>query len=316
MTDLMRSRRAETWADAVGNTPLVQLREASESTGALVLGKLEARSPGGSLKDRAVLQIVRAAERRGDLGPGGTLVVASAGNLGISTAMAAAAFGYAAIVAVPDEASAEYRRLLAGFGAEVVVTSGGDAMRGAVRAARDAVRAVPGRLLVNPLEDPAAQIGFEEMAQEIWDDLGGQVTVLLTGIGTGATAMGAARRLHALGSTRVIGVEPARAAVLTAHGGAPPRPHRIAGLGVGFVPPLLDRAVLDGVVAVEDEDALDTMFGLWVHEGLLVGPSSGATVQAAIRIARPGDVVVAVLADTGERHLALARVPARPDSPA
>lgn len=314
MNPLIEPRRAETWAETVGHTPLVRLRDASEATGALVLGKLEARSPGGSLKDRAVLAIVKAAETRGDLGPGGTLVVASAGNLGISTAMAAAAFGYGAIVAVPEESSVEYRRLVGGLGAEVLVTPGREAMRGAVRAARDAARAVPGRLLVNPLEDSSAQKGFEEMAQEVWDDLGGQISALVTGIGTGATAMGVARRLHALGPVRVVGVEAARAAALGGHAVGSPRAHRISGLGVGFIPPLWDASSVDQLVTVEDEDALDTMSGLWVHEGLLVGPSSGAAVHAARQMAAPGETVVVVLADTGERHLGLGRATAHSES--
>ncbi len=307
MSASLGDRRVESWAEAVGRTPLVRLREASEATGALVLGKLESRSPGGSLKDRAVVAIIQAAQVRKALRPGETLVAASAGNLGISVAMAASGMGYGALLAVPEEAPPEYRRLLTGLGAEVLVTPGGEAMRGALRTAREAVRAVTGRFLVHPLEDPAAQVGYESLGQEIWDDLGGRLNVLVAGIGTGATVTGAVRRLRRLGPVRAVGVEPARAAVLSGRSVGSLRPHRIAGLGTGFVPPLLDRTLLDRVEAVEDEDALDAMFALWVHEGLLVGPSSGATLVAARRVARPGEVVVAILADTGERHLALAR---------
>jgi cysteine synthase A len=294
--------RADDALALVGQTPLVRLARASRESGALVLGKLEAYNPSGSVKDRAVLAMVRAAEEAGRLAPGMRLVVASAGNLALSAAVVAAVRGYRCVVVAPESAPAEWRRLVAGLGAEVVATPAADGMGGALRRAQQEARARPGALVLSPFTDEAAPAGCAAMAEEIWRDTDGRVARVVVGVGTAATAAGLSAAFAARGaSVRVVGVEPAEAPNLQGGGG---RPHRIPGIGAGFVPPHWQAAGLTESVAVSSADAVAECRRLAAEEGLLVGPSSGAVVRAARLSARPGEVVVAVLADGGERYLA------------
>jgi cysteine synthase A len=286
----------------VGRTPLVRLREASVDTGALILGKLEARNPSGSVKDRAVAAMVAAAQAQGRLAPGGTLVVASAGNVALAVAVAAAARGDRALVVAPEGVAPEWRRLVTGLGAEIVLTAAADGMGGAARRAATEARARLGAVLLAPFTDEAAPLGGVALADELWMQTDGRVDRVVVGVGTGATAAGLARAFAGRGrAVAIVGVEPAEAPNLS---GGRSRPHRIAGIGAGFVPPHWQAAGLREVMAVSAADAFAQCRRLATREGLLVGPSAGAVVAAARGVARPGEVVVAVLADGGERYLA------------
>jgi cysteine synthase len=295
--------RAEDVTRLVGATPLVRLAEASEATGALVLGKLEARNPSGSLKDRGVLAMLLAARRDGQLAAGGAAVVASAGNSGLSLAVLAPLLGHPAVVVAPASAPVEWRRLCAGLGAELVLTPPGEGMGGAVRRAQAEARTREGAWLAAPFADVEAPEGYRAMGEEIWRDLDGRVDRVVVGVGTGATAAGLAAAFAAHGgSVALVGVEPAEAPNLSGRGGG--TVHHIAGIGAGIVPPHWQTSGLSASEAVSSSEAMAECRRLAAEEGLLVGPSSGATVLAARRVAKAGEVVVAVLADGGERYLA------------
>lgn len=294
--------RVERLADLVGGTPLVRLAEASEASGALVLGKLESRNPSGSLKDRAVAAMLAAAEQAGSLAEGGPAVVASAGNTGLALAVLAPLAGHPAVVVAPASAPLEWRRLVAGVGAELILTAPAEGMGGAVRRAQAEARARTGSFLMAPFGDEAAPAGYEAMGEEIWRDVDGRLDRVVVGVGTGATAAGLASAFVGHGRpVAIVGVEPAEAPNLSGPSGAV---HHIAGIGAGFVPPHWQAARAAATVAVGSAEALAECRRLAAEEGLLVGPSSGATVIAARRSARAGEVVVAVLADGGERYLA------------
>ncbi len=290
--------------DLIGQTPLVRLHRVSPKSGGLVHAKLESMSPGGSVKDRAALQMVVAAEEAGLLGSGATIVEATSGNTGISLAMIAAVRSYKCVVVMPEGMSLERRNILRAFGAEIVLTPLDEGMSGAVRRANEIVRTTPGAWMSRQFDNPAnADAHALGTALEILDQTGGEIVAFVAGVGTGGTLSGCGRALRErLGKdVRIVAVEPERSAVLS---GKAPGPHGIQGLGAGFVPSILDRSLIDEVVTISDVAAERMARRIAREEGLLVGPSAGANVQAAVEIARKlKGTVVTILCDSGERYL-------------
>ncbi len=290
--------------ELVGRTPLVRLGRLSPAGGATVAGKLESKNPGGSVKDRPALAMIEAAERAGRLGAGATIVEATSGNTGISLAMIAAVRGYRCVLVMPDDMSLERRHILRAYGADLVLTPAEQGMSGAVERAEQLLRTTPGAFMPRQFDNPAnPDAHAATTAREILDAAGGSLAAFVAGVGTGGTITGVGRVLKKeRPGVRVVAVEPAASAVLS--GGAAGM-HGIQGIGAGFVPPVLDRAVVDEVVTVGDVAAGRMAERLAREEGLLVGISSGANVHAAVEVARGlnGGVVVTVLCDTGERYL-------------
>jgi cysteine synthase A len=295
----------------VGRTPLVELQRiagrSNLAKGVRLLGKLESRNPCGSVKDRIGVAMVEDAERRGLLTPGATLVEPTTGNTGVALAFIAAARGYKLIVTMPERMSRERAQLLRYFGAEVVHTPGA-LMRDAVIRAEQLLREVPGAVMLEQFKNPAnPEAHRRTTAVEIWDDTGGAVDVFVAGVGTGGTITGVGEVLKARKpSARVIAVEPAKAAILS-HPAQRPGNHLIQGIGAGFVPTVLNRDILDEVLAVSEEESFRAARRLAREEGILAGISSGAALTAALAIAtRPdaaGKVIVVMLPDTGERYV-------------
>jgi cysteine synthase A len=290
--------------DLVGNTPLVRLRRLMDPNGADVCAKLEAKNPSGSVKDRPARAMLLAAEQSGLIGPGATIVEATSGNTGISLAMLSAVRGYRCIIVMPEDMASARQAILRGYGAEMVLTPAHYGMRGAVEEAERIVarteRAFMPRQFQNPENPRAHEL---TTAEEIWAATSGEVHALVIGVGTGGTLTGVARALRARrAGLRVIAVEPKASAVLS---GGKPGLHGIQGLGAGFVPPILDRSLIDEIVSVSDPEAERMTTRLAREEGLLLGPSSGANVHAALKIAREmrsQERVVTILCDTGERY--------------
>jgi cysteine synthase A len=292
----------------IGNTPLVRLNHITAGLEATVLAKLEARNPAGSVKDRIGLSMVLAAEQSGALKPGATIIEPTSGNTGVALAMVAAARGYHLILTMPETMSLERRALLKAYGAQLVLTPGSEGMRGAIAKAEELLASTPNSFMPQQFENPAnPKIHRETTALEIWNDTDGKVDILVAGVGTGGTVTGVAEVIKARKpSFRVIAVEPAASPVLS---GGNPGPHRIQGIGAGFVPAVLRRELLDEVIQVADADAFATMRRLAREEGILAGVSSGAAAFAALGVAaRPesaGKLIVAILPDTGERYLSM-----------
>ncbi len=302
-----RPRIADSVLDLVGATPLVRLRRLPKPGGATVLAKLEAANPGGSIKDRIALAMIEDAERRGLLEPGATVVEPTSGNTGIGLAMVAAVKGYRLILTMPDDMSEERRRLLARFGAEIHLTPAIEGMTGAVHAAQELCRAHPDYFMPQQFQNPAnPEVHRRTTALEILEATGGRLDAFVAGVGTGGTITGVGEVLREkVGGVRIVAVEPARSPVLA---GGKFGVHAIQGIGASFVPGVFNRAVVDEIVPVRDEDALATALRLTREEGLLVGVSAGANVWAAVGVAeRLGRdrVVVTVLPDTGERYLSV-----------
>ncbi|MFE4950804.1 cysteine synthase A [Leifsonia sp. NPDC056665] len=294
---------------AVGRTPLVKLNRIAADAGATVLAKLEFYNPGGSVKDRIGVAIIDAAEKSGELRPGGTIVEGTSGNTGIALAMVGAARGYKVVLTMPETMSKERRVLLRAFGAEIVLTPGPDGMRGAVEAAQKIVaendNAIWARQFANEA-NPA--IHRATTAEEIWADTDGGVDILVAGIGTGGTITGVGQVLkERKPGVEIVAVEPIDSPILS---GGKPGPHKIQGLGANFVPEILDTSVYDEVIDVSFDDSIATAKKLASEEGILAGISSGAIVWAALQVAaRPenaGKTVVAIVADTGERYISTA----------
>ncbi len=302
------ARVIESVLGLVGDTPLVRLNRLPGPGAATILAKLESRNPAGSVKDRIAVAMVDEAERAGRLKPGDTIVEPTSGNTGIGLAMVSAVRGYRLILTMPDDMSVERRTLLSLYGAELVLTPAIEGMSGAVFAAEQLVRQ-HGYFMPQQFLNPAnPEIHRRTTAREILEATGGVLDAVVIGVGTGGTITGVGEVLkEALRESRpqllVVAVEPTKAAVLS---GGRPAPHAIQGIGAGFVPGVLNRSVIDRVIAVSDEDALHTARQLVRQEALLVGVSAGANVFAAVQIARelgPERTVVTVLPDTGERYL-------------
>ena len=289
----------------VGNTPLVRLNRVVGDAGATVLAKLEFYNPANSVKDRIGVAMIDAAEASGQLQPGGAIVEATSGNTGIALAMVGAARGYRVVLTMPETMSRERRALLRAFGAELVLTPGGEGMTGAVRRAEEIAEttgAVPVRQFANAANPTVHR---DTTAEEIWKDTDGGVDILVAGIGTGGTITGVGQLLkERKPGVQVIGVEPAESPIL--NGGAP-GPHKIQGLGANFVPEVLDTTVYDEVLDVPVEEAVTWARRAATEEGLLVGLSSGAAISAAVQVAqRPentGRTIVVIVPSFGERYL-------------
>ena len=292
--------------ELIGGTPLVRLSRFAPGLG--VLAKLERQNPAGSAKDRVALSMLRAAEAEGRLAPGGLVIEPTSGNTGIGLAALAAALGYRAVIVMPDSMSPERVKLIAAYGAEVVLTPGAEGMSGAVAKAEEISARSPGSIVAGQFSNPAnPRAHYETTGPEIWRDTDGRVAAFVCGVGTGGTITGVGRYLKEQDpAVRVIAMEPASSPLLSeGRAGA----HAIQGIGANFVPEALDTSVYDEVVTVTDEDALAAMRELARTEGLLCGVSSGAAAFAAREIAkRPefaGKSVICLLPDTGERYLSV-----------
>jgi len=291
--------------DLVGRTPLVRLSRLSPKGGAEVCGKLESSNPAGSVKDRPALEMVLRAERDGSLKPGATIVEATSGNTGISLAMIAAVKGYRCVLVMPEDMSMARRQILRSYGADVVLTPAHEGMAGAVERAERILAETEDAFMAKQFENPAnPDAHAQTTAEEIWRATGGAIDAFVAGVGTGGTVSGVARVLKARRPELfVVGVEPRASAVLS---GGKPGLHGIQGLGAGFVPSVLERSLLDEILTVTDIAADKTTRRLAREEGLLLGPSAGANVHAAIEVAKrlpAGKRVVTILCDGGERYL-------------
>ena len=292
--------------EVFGRTPLVRLNRVTDGAAATVLAKLEFYNPSASVKDRLGVGIVDAAEASGELQPGGTIVEGTSGNTGIALAMIGAARGYRVVIAMPETMSKERRALLRPYGAELVLTPGGEGMKGAVARAEQIAAETPGAVLAKQFENVAnVEIHRRTTAEEVWNDTDGDVDIFVSGIGTGGTISGVGQVLkERKPEVRIVGVEPAESPILN---GGQPGPHKIQGIGANFVPEILDREVYDEIIDVNIDQAVATARRLGIEEGILGGISSGATVYAAVELAkRPenaGKTIVVIVASYGERYL-------------
>ena len=294
--------------DTIGNTPLVRAQRFAKAYGAHaeLLFKLENRNPGGSAKDRVALNMIRAAEREGRLKPGATIIEATSGNTGIGLGLVAAILGYRVILTMPDSMSAERRKILSAFGAELVLTPGAEGMAGANARAEELLCQIPGSMRALQFENPENPAAHEaSTGPEIWRDTGGRVDALVASFGTGGTVSGAGKYLKSCDpKIRIYAVEPAESP-LVSQGKA--GPHGIQGIGANFVPKTLDLSIVDEFLTVTTQEAIEAARALIRTEGLFCGISSGAAALAAVRLAtRPqmgGKAIVAVLPDTAERYL-------------
>ena len=291
--------------ELIGRTPLVEI-SGLEGQKARIAVKVESFNPGGSVKDRIALSMIEDAEARGVLAPGATIIEPTSGNTGVGLAWSGRVKGYKVILTMLETMSRERRSLLKAYGAELVLTPGTEGMKGAIRKAEELRAATPGAIILGQFVNPANPAAHEKYTgEEIWNDTEGQVDIFIAGAGTGGTVSGTGRALKRhKPEVRIIAVEPAGSPVLTeGHAG----PHKIQGIGAGFVPDTLDRSVVDEVLTVADEAAFEGMRLLSRREGILAGISSGAAFSAALEVAlreeNAGKLVVALLPDTGERYL-------------
>ncbi len=290
----------------IGNTPLVRINRLAGAQGATLLAKLESFNPLSSVKDRIGAAMIEAAERDGRITPDTVIIEPTSGNTGIALAFVCAAKGYRLVLTMPDTMSVERRQLLAVFGAELVLTEGKKGMKGAVEKAEELVRETPGSFMPQQFNNPAnPEIHRRTTAEEIWNDTGGAIDILVAGVGTGGTITGISDVIKKRRpSLKVVAVEPADSPVLS---GGSAGPHRIQGIGAGFVPQVLDLNLVDEIIRVAHGDAGETARQLARKEGILAGISGGAAMWAALEVARrtesAGKTIVVILPDTGERYL-------------
>lgn len=300
------SRIAESITELIGKTPLLKFNRVTEGIDAQVVGKLEFFNPGGSVKDRIGYNMILQAELQGKLQAGSVIIEPTSGNTGIALAMIAAAKGYRLILTMPETFSIERRNLLKAFGAELVLTPGALGMNGAVKKADELAQEIPGAIVLQQFENPAnPEIHRLTTAEEIWEDTDGKVDIIVGGAGTGGTVTGLGQVLKARKpELKIIAVEPEDSPVLS---GGKPGPHKIQGIGPGFVPGVIDLSVIDEVFRVTNDQAFAIGRRLALEEGVLAGISAGAATYAALEIARReenrGKLVVVIIPDTGERYL-------------
>ncbi len=294
--------------ELIGHTPLLALHRwaKQQQLAAEIVAKVEYFNPGGSVKDRVALSMITDAEEKGFLNPGALIIEPTSGNTGVGLAWVASVKGYRLILTMPETMSLERRNLLKALGAELVLTPGSEGMGGAIRKAQEIQAATPGSLILQQFENPANPLAHERTtAEEIWQDTDGKIDIFVASVGTGGTLTGTARGLKKKNpNIRIVAVEPAGSPVLS---GGKAGPHKIQGIGAGFIPKILDTSLIDQIIPVTDEDAMRTSRELSATEGLLVGISSGAAAFAAREIAKDeanqGKRIVVLLPDTGERYL-------------
>ena len=294
--------------ELIGHTPLLALHRwaKQQQLAAEIVAKVEYFNPGGSVKDRVALSMITDAEEKGLLKPGALIIEPTSGNTGVGLAWVASVKGYRLILTMPETMSLERRNLLKALGAELVLTPGSEGMGGAIRKAQEIQAATPGSLILQQFENPANPLAHERTtAEELWQDTDGQIDIFVASVGTGGTLTGTARGLKKKNpNIRIVAVEPAGSPVLS---GGKAGPHKIQGIGAGFIPKILDTSLIDQIIPVTDEDAMRTSRELSATEGLLVGISSGAAAFAAREIAKDeanqGKRIVVLLPDTGERYL-------------
>jgi cysteine synthase A len=307
MANAVKQKVAEHVLGLIGNTPMVRLRRIVEPRMATVLAKLESFNPGGSVKDRICLAMIEDAEARGVLKSGSVIVEPTSGNTGIGLAMVGSVKGYRVILTMPETMSAERLQILKSYGAEVVLTLAKDGMIGAVKRAETIVKETPNAFMPQQFNNPAnPEVHRRTTAQEILRSTDGEIDAFVAGVGTGGTITGVGEVLKKKNpAVKIVAVEPKNSAVLS---GRPAGPHMIQGIGAGFVPEVLNRAVIDEIITVSEEDAHVVAGRLAKEEGLFVGISAGAACWAALKVARAlgqGKTVVTVLPDTGERYLSI-----------
>lgn len=293
--------------ELIGNTPLVRLNRLSNDGSATIYGKVEFLNPGGSVKDRICLNMINEAERQGTLKPGGTIVEPTSGNTGIGLALVAAVRGYKLILVMPESMSMERASLLSSYGAQLVLTPAWEGMKGSIKEAESILAQNPSYFMPDQFSNPANPAMHKATtAVEIWDALGGKIDAFVAAVGTGGTITGCGEVFKERNpQITVIAVEPATSPVLS---GGDPGPHKIQGIGAGFIPKVLNQKILDRVMTVTDDEAYQTAKQLSKKEGLLVGISAGANVFAAQKIAEelgPGKNVATILCDTGERYISI-----------
>ena len=302
------SKIAKKLTDLIGNTPLLELSNFNnkKAVGATIIAKLEYFNPGGSVKDRIALAMIEDAEKQGILKPGSLIIEPTSGNTGVGLALVAAAKGYQLTLSMPETMSIERRNLLKALGANIVLTHGAAGMQGAIDKAEALRNENPGSVILQQFENPANPATHKRTtAEEIWRDTDGQIDIFVAGVGTGGTISGTGARLKELNpNIRIVAVEPAGSPVLS---GGKPGPHKLQGIGAGFIPKTYDAKVVDQVIPVENDDAIRTSRELAQTEGLLVGISAGAATFAATQLAaqpeNKGKRIVVLLPDTGERYL-------------